>query len=65
MYDYPSAAAANEHIRTLRLEACRAHLVRVATCCRPSALRRQSRAARAWLRSSRRPGNASCCPAES
>jgi hypothetical protein len=53
MYDYPSAAVADEHIRALRLEACRQHLIHLATCCQPSALRRQSRAALTWLRTGR------------
>ncbi|MDT7545715.1 MAG: hypothetical protein QOE99_1825 [Actinomycetota bacterium] len=64
MYDYPSAAAANEHIRALRLEACRQHLVRVATCCQPSVVRRQSRAALTWLRTVRN-GRLETCVAES
>jgi hypothetical protein len=63
MYDYPSTAVATEHIRALRLEACREHLARLATCCQPSALRRRSRAAIAFLRSGRR--SAETCAAES
>jgi hypothetical protein len=64
MYDYPSAAAANEHIRALRLEACRQHLVRLATCCQPGVVRRQSRAALTWLTTGR-SGRLETCVAES
>jgi hypothetical protein len=64
MYDYPSTAVATEHIRALRLAACREHLVRLATCCQPGALRRQSRAAVAWLRTGRTSA-ATGSPAES
>ena len=53
------AALAQEHVGTLRTEAARDRLARIAACCRPSALAARLGALRDRLTA--RTGTAACC----
>jgi hypothetical protein len=50
MYQDLYTAAVAERTRALQLEACRHNLMRLVTCCKPSALRRAMRAVQSRLR---------------